>query len=346
MSASARILIAAAALVALALPSAALAGAPPSDQQVDQLFVQSAHHGTLTPTKKAGFFHLALHRTARQTHSIYCCIQTPDHRTVTQERQIPTLGFMHAWADFGFQADPPGAVLSLLHGVPEADTVALRLTHPKTRHRGRRVSYRARLLDEVGSNLQSYASQLDRRVPRRFGVASLYIDQETASVAGGCTGGACGTVNGCVIQPYTRCAGFDLSHTDLRSSNLSHADLSYANASYADLTNASLYYAELENADLSNATLEYVHLSHANLEFANLSHADLSHGLLQADFFSADLSYADLTNADLTDSNFNHADLTGANLRGAYDQSLNDPLNGAILCQTTMPNGSINNDDC
>jgi uncharacterized protein YjbI with pentapeptide repeats len=347
MSARARILIAAAAIAMLALPSVALGDTtPPTTQKVDQLFVQSAHHGTLTPTKKAGSFHLALHRTARQTHSIYCCIATSDHRTVTQERQIPTRGFMNAWTSFGFKADPPGAVLNLLHAAPEADTVALRLTHPKTRNRGRRISYHARLLDTVGSNLQGYASQLDRHLPHSFNSASLYIDQETAPVAGGCTGGSCGTVNGCVIQPYSRCAGFDLSHSDLRNSNLSHADVSYANLSYADLTNANLYYAELENADLSNATMEYVHLTNTILEFADLSNADLSHGFLHADFFSADLSYADVTNADLTDSLFSHANLTGANFRGAFNRSVNDPFYGAILCQTTMPNGTVNNDGC
>jgi hypothetical protein len=342
-------LFAAAVAAALGLPSSALAAdtTPPADQPVDQLFVQSAHHGTLTPAKKAGVFHLALHRTARQTQSIYCCVQTPDHRFVTQERQLPTLGFLNSWAAFGFTADPPGAVLDLLHGDPEADTVALRLSHPKIRNRGRRISYHAHLLDTVGNNLVSFASELDRHVPRHFNTASLYIDQETASVAGGCNGGACGAVNGCAIQPYTRCPGFDLSHADLVNSNLSHADLSYANVSYADLSNANLSYAALYNAVLSNATLEYVHLHQANLEFAGLSHADLSHGFLaQADFFSADLSYADITYADLSDSNFHQANLTGANLRGAFNQSVSDPLAGAILCQTTMPNGTINNDDC
>ena len=45
------------------------------------------------------------------------------------------------------------------------------------------------------------------------------------------------------------------------------------------------------------------------------------------------------TSADMPPTNFTGADLTGANL-GAVS------LDGVILCETTMPDGTINNFSC
>ena len=43
--------------------------------------------------------------------------------------------------------------------------------------------------------------------------------------------------------------------------------------------------------------------------------------------------------SDMSPTNFSGADLTGANLRGVS-------LDGVILCNTTMPDGTINNTSC
>ena len=43
--------------------------------------------------------------------------------------------------------------------------------------------------------------------------------------------------------------------------------------------------------------------------------------------------------SDMSPTNFSGADLTGANLRGVN-------LDGVILCNTTMPDGTINNTSC
>ena len=43
--------------------------------------------------------------------------------------------------------------------------------------------------------------------------------------------------------------------------------------------------------------------------------------------------------SDMPLTNFTGADLTGANLAGVS-------LNGVILCNTTMPDGTINNTSC
>ena len=57
-----------------------------------------------------------------------------------------------------------------------------------------------------------------------------------------------------------------------------------------------------------------------------------------------DLRGANLRDADLTSANLRNAGLTGANLTGASlrDAKLNYAImNGAILCNTTMPDGSV-----
>ena len=71
-------------------------------------------------------------------------------------------------------------------------------------------------------------------------------------------------------------------------------------------------------------------LSGANLRIANLIRANLS----GADLSGADLIGADLTRADLSKANLGGANLIGANLDFTY-------MNGAILCNTTMPDGSV-----
>ena len=45
------------------------------------------------------------------------------------------------------------------------------------------------------------------------------------------------------------------------------------------------------------------------------------------------------TSSDMPPTNFTGADLTGANLGGVS-------LDGVILCNTTMPDGTINNTSC
>ena len=87
----------------------------------------------------------------------------------------------------------------------------------------------------------------------------------------------------------------------------------------------------LRDANLSNAYLNYADLSEANLT--------------RTDFTGADLSNAYLNDVDLSQSNLTAVKLAGADLTGAI-------LNGvkyyrdAIFCNTSMPDGVINNSDC
>jgi uncharacterized protein YjbI with pentapeptide repeats len=87
--------------------------------------------------------------------------------------------------------------------------------------------------------------------------------------------------------------------------------------------------ADLQKLKDTNKCVE-CDLSGADLMEANLSGADLS----GAKLMSADLRDADLRGSDLIDANLEGAILESANLRGAA-------MRGVILCNTTMPDGSV-----
>ena len=76
-------------------------------------------------------------------------------------------------------------------------------------------------------------------------------------------------------------------------------------------------------------------LSKAKLEDANLQGANLK---------DANLMGAKLGDARLRGANLKGADLWGADLWGANLADTN--LEGVIFCNTTMPDGSVNNSGC
>ena len=94
-----------------------------------------------------------------------------------------------------------------------------------------------------------------------------------------------------------------------------------------DLRDAILWAAGLTDTDLSGADLTGAYLGSANLRFANLEGANLS---------GANLGSASLMGADLFGGSLENANLGGANLEGADLKYAN--MNGAILCNTIMPN--------
>ena len=74
-------------------------------------------------------------------------------------------------------------------------------------------------------------------------------------------------------------------------------------------------------------------------EKCDLSEANLWGNLKEANLKEAYLSEANLFEADLTGANLTRADLEGAKLIAA-------DLAGVKFCNTTMPDGSVNNDNC
>jgi len=73
--------------------------------------------------------------------------------------------------------------------------------------------------------------------------------------------------------------------------------------------------AQLEGANLSNSLMDYTQLIDANLKNATLD--------------GAHLIFSDMSGADLT----------GASMIGVHDR-------GIKFCNTTMPDGTVNNDGC
>ena len=143
-------------------------------------------------------------------------------------------------------------------------------------------------------------------------------------------------LDGAVLgAPGTSLFEANLSKASLTGADLRAADLRAADLRKADLNGANLSGAYLNRANLSEADLNRANLNRANLTGANLTGADLS----EASLIGAYLSQADLSRANLSDADLNRADLNRASLNGA-------DLSGAIFCNTTMPDGTINDDDC
>jgi uncharacterized protein YjbI with pentapeptide repeats len=297
----------------VAVGAALVPVAPAQEQQIGLLFAQTAERGRMKPIDgTTPRFNLKLRGVNPQ-------VVWFQDRPGRQSGQLPIPGFTRSWAGFGFVDDPPNAALTLLQAGDSQDTLVMELGRPHYKKKKRTIRYSAQLLDEATGNLSYLNSDLDPRVNRRFRAPSLFIDDATGQVLGGC-----------VIRPYTICERANLSGVDLTG---------------VDLTKADLFGAFLRGAILRGAILRNADLGQADLFMANLSQAALNRaGLSQAGLRLADLSGANLTRADLLAANLSQADLRGADLTGANLTGAN--LTGARLCQTQMPDGSINNRDC
>ncbi|CCD30155.1 Putative conserved protein, pentapeptide repeat family [Candidatus Glomeribacter gigasporarum BEG34] len=169
----------------------------------------------------------------------------------------------------------------------------------------------------------------------------------------------------------------DVSEADLSQAVLDHARLYGVNFARARLhgsqmRNASCDLCDFSKTDFSHACLrgftsegDAMHgwgsqFDGANFAGANLSHARLYGSFVQANFSHAKLRHTTLASAEDADGsgrtasalwagvNFTDADLTGARVLNGRGFS-NDPpadLSQAILCRTTMPDGTVNHRDC
>ena len=82
----------------------------------------------------------------------------------------------------------------------------------------------------------------------------------------------------------------------------------------------------------------------AAFEPADLQKLKDTGNCVECDLFKAILSGANLNEADLFDATLWKADLSGANLTRA--NLTGAIMNGVILCNTTMPDGSVNDSGC
>lgn len=129
-------------------------------------------------------------------------------------------------------------------------------------------------------------------------------------------------------------SGFIFDNTDLSKANLTRANLNRTHFSGLPSRfqkNTYLNGATLRGANIKNATF-----SDVSLVEANLSNADLS---------NTSLHNSNLERANLRNANLRKVNLSGANLKNAkFLKRAN--LEGAIFCETTMPNGEVNNESC
>ena len=112
------------------------------------------------------------------------------------------------------------------------------------------------------------------------------------------------------LSKKRRCEGCNLTRAYLQERLLQGAWLNRANLTGANLSGTALYRADLRDANLTGANLSGASLGNAKLDGANLSGVNLS----------------------------------GADLWGTHLHKAN--YTGAKFCNTTMPDGSINNSDC
>ena len=104
-------------------------------------------------------------------------------------------------------------------------------------------------------------------------------------------------------------------------------------------------YVDLTGSDLVNVVVTGSNYNYANMTNAHASGADFADSKMTgANLTGADLRGANFTNVVFTDASLINADLTNANLTGG--DLANAKLTGAVFCNTTMPDGSINNSGC
>lgn len=125
-------------------------------------------------------------------------------------------------------------------------------------------------------------------------------------------------------------------NADLRETRLMETDLRESDLGGADLREAVLRKADLRKAWLQDTDLKKANLKDAKLKRANLEGADLRATNLEgASFTGANLKDANLTDALIeTNDEFLNIFLSNSGLETAY------------LCNTTMPDGEIRNDNC
>lgn len=137
-------------------------------------------------------------------------------------------------------------------------------------------------------------------------------------------------------------SAFDQLYLDrlLETNQCHHCTLSDAPLNNKDFTGADMSESLLKGINLSNSKLVGAWFTHSRMHDANLEGADLSNALMDyAELIGANLKGAKLDGAQMIFADLTDADLTGASIEGTQ-------LRGVTYCNTTMPDGKINNSAC
>lgn len=215
-----------------------------------------------------------------------------------------------AWKGLGFLADPPNAALVFEDPALGFErTAILELSKPRYTAKSHSLSFSARVLPpaRASGNLKKHGEAADNRPAAEFGNASLFIDDGEAPVA-----------QGCVLQPHADCSQHELAEFWIEN-------------------------AEMQGITLNDANMFQMHANGIDFEGATIVESNLENSqLYDANFAGANLYGSNLSTTWLEFADFKGANLTKATLLGAEEAE----LAGAKLCQTTMPNGGVNNSGC
>ncbi|CAD0185982.1 hypothetical protein RUESEDTHA_02885 [Ruegeria sp. THAF57] len=138
----------------------------------------------------------------------------------------------------------------------------------------------------------------------------------------------------------------------LRGANLEAADLRRANFRGSSMEGANFWAADIRNADLSETFLRNADFKAAFLDGADFNWADLQGALLDdsyligTSFLGTDLSGADLTNASFIEEIHDPEHAQKEKTLKKNFEVAKKTLRNAILCDTIMPDGSLESRDC
>jgi hypothetical protein len=130
------------------------------------LFVENARGGTFTAHGKSGF-RLTLHGVDPKV-VFFTDRPARDSGLIPQKELLRTL--------WGPGDAPPNAAVEVLGGSKSSDVLAVKLKNPRYNAHKRTISYDATLLRNLTPGLRHYRGLVDRKLPRRFGDVSLFID--------------------------------------------------------------------------------------------------------------------------------------------------------------------------
>ncbi|MEA2407546.1 MAG: hypothetical protein QOE69_1665 [Thermoleophilaceae bacterium] len=162
-------------LFAIAAPSASAATVSSIPRDASVLFALEAAGGSFERMPgKADRYTLTLRGVARGTTWF-------SDRPRREAGRIVTRSLLRSWRRLGFAAEPPNAAVVLDKGRRARDTVALELRLLGRSDRRRTARFRVRVLQGLGPGLSRLHARLDRRLPKRFSRASLFIDDATSA---------------------------------------------------------------------------------------------------------------------------------------------------------------------
>lgn len=163
------------ALLALSAPSASADTVASLPSRASVLFALDASSGSFTRVPgRPQQYTLALRGVARGTTWF-------TDRPRREAGRVTTRSLLGSWRRLGFAAEPPNAAVVLDGGRRARDTVALELRLRSRDSRRRTARFRARVLPGLGPGLSHLNRRLDRRLPKHFVRASLFIDSATST---------------------------------------------------------------------------------------------------------------------------------------------------------------------